>query len=65
MSRKNFNYRVATVSDIIEHFKQSRAQAIYAVRQAWKSDAEMSRKIEEAYRQYKIDVLVARLSVRQ
>lgn len=62
MSRKNFNYQSSDIADIIAHFKQSTAQAIYAVRQAWKDDVEMSKKIEEAYRQYKIDVLVAKLS---
>jgi hypothetical protein len=55
MTRKNFNYRNATVSEIVEHFKSTSAQNIYAARKAYKDDEEMSIKIEDAYFQYKVD----------
>lgn len=59
--RKNFNYKTATVSEIVEQFKKSSRQAISAIRTSWKGKPEMSDKIEQAYRQYRIDKLLAQL----
>jgi hypothetical protein len=61
MPRKNFDYRNATVSEIVEKFKSSSKQLIYAIRKNWKDDKEMSSKIEEAYRLYKFAELSAKL----
>lgn len=54
MKRKNFNYRTATVAQIVEQFNKSSPQAIYAVRKSWADDEEMSVKVDEAYFQYKL-----------
>jgi 3-methyladenine DNA glycosylase AlkC len=54
MKRKNFNYRTATVAQIVDQFNKSSPQAIYAVRKTWEDDEEMSAKVETAYREYKI-----------
>lgn len=61
--RKNFSYRNATVSEIVEHFKQSSPQAIYLARRTWKG-TEQECVVEEAYRLYKFSVLDAKLSHR-
>jgi hypothetical protein len=64
MPRKNFSYANATVTQIVEHFKTSSAQAIHLARKTWKSDEEVSGRVEEAYRLYKFSKLEEKLSVR-
>jgi hypothetical protein len=64
MPRKNFSYANATVAQIFEHFKTSSAQAIHLARKTWKTDEEVSNRVEDAYRQYKMYKLEEKLSVR-
>ncbi len=58
--RKNFNYRSATVAEIVEQFKKSTRQAIWGIRNKWKDDEAMHAKVEDAYRQYKMSVALAK-----
>jgi len=62
MPRKNFSYANANVSQIVEHFKGSSAQAIHLARKTWKTDEEVSSRVEEAYRLYKIAKIEEKLS---
>ena len=64
MPRKNFSYPNATVQQIVEHFKVSTAQAISNARKTWKSDADVSARVEEAYKLYKFAMIEKKLSVR-
>lgn len=62
--RTNFDYRNATVAEIVEKFKTSSKQLIYAIRKNYKDDAMMSEKIEQSYRLYKFAVLDEKLSAK-
>ena len=63
MPRKNFSYAIATVSQIVEHFKTSSPQAIHLARKTWKDDEEVSSRVEQAYLEYKIAKVKEKLCV--
>jgi hypothetical protein len=54
MPVKRFSYCNATVAQIVEKFKVSTPQAIHLARKKWRDDAEVSSRVEEAYKLYKI-----------
>jgi len=59
LSTKQFTYKDASIADIVAHFHTSTRQSIYNTRQYYKNDVVMSRIIDEAYKQYKIDKILA------
>lgn len=64
-TRKTFSYKIATTEQILAHFLTSSRQAISIARKTWRDDEEVSSRIEQAYRLYKISMLDEKLSVRK
>jgi len=59
MKRTNFNYVTASVSEIAEYFKLCTSQCISATRSRYKNNTDLREKVEEAYKQYKINKIVS------
>lgn len=58
---KQFNYKTATAEEIVQQFKQSSKQSIYNVRKYYKEDKLMTDRLNVAYKQYRVEKLIAEL----